>query len=198
MKISNPIFGNKINLYPSKCNISLKNHIVQPFILIILIGILSSLTAQNKKINTKEINACQTKINDSVNCYVVHEKIFENTFSMYVKNQNPITYEVCRSSIVKYKEELSKNNPLLLLNGKKISVKENITSIDSSIPQNIWYQKDKEALYICIELSNFSTSSVGNGYSYLTMKFSKNVLKKSHIEETKYPLTTENIADFFK
>lgn len=154
---------------------------------ILLICFISTLYAQNKN-HVNNINVCSIKFNDSLNYYVAEEKIFKNKLSLYIKTHNTIIDKECKFSHKEYIKRLDKSNPLLLINGDTVTIKDKIESIETSIPQRIWYQKEGSFLFIAIELSNISYSTVGSGYSYIIMKFFKGILKKSLIKETKHPL----------
>jgi hypothetical protein len=172
---------------------------MRAFIQIFFIGIASISYGQNAKLYSIILNVCSIKLNDSTNAYISKEKIMENSFLLFVKTQNTIIDKECTENELKNKTGfLNTNNPLIYFNEKKLFVNTRINDIETSIPQKLWYQKNRNNLYLCIELSNFSTTSVGNGFTYLILTFYKKTLKKSQSIERRYPFTKNEVQLFLK
>lgn len=166
---------------------------------IFFISISSLLYSQNNKLHSVILDVCSIKLNDSTNAYISKEKFFKNNLRFFVKTQNTIIDKECsEKNELKGKIDSSLNNPIIYLNEKKIRFSAKINDIETSIPEKLWYQKNNKILFLCIELSNYTTSTVGNGYNYLILSFYKNKLKKSKSFSTKKPLTNNEIKLLLK
>jgi hypothetical protein len=147
----------------------------------------------------KEIKSCRIVINDSLSVYKIHENLFNNEITFFLKTENVITSECNKNSLTKKLiEKLNfSQNPIIEINNydiKNIVIKD----FTNLIPIKIVALKRLNYTSIIIEINSFSYSTIGNGYIYICFKIDqKGKVIEKKILESKLSLKTNKYKRIF-
>ncbi|QSW90226.1 hypothetical protein J0383_05250 [Flavobacterium endoglycinae] len=168
-------------------------------IILLFLCIFSIANTQHKNPKTqfieKSIQSCRIPLNDSTSIINVHENLYGNDVEIILKTENTITNEcinkvITPEMITKFK---TSQNPIININKHRID-DINIIEFKNLIPNKISSIKKTKYTILAIELYNFSFTTVGSTYIYLSFKIdTKGKVLKTKILESKSSIKIDNL-----
>ncbi len=169
-------------------------------IILLLFFFISSITnAQNKTQKSqfieKNIESCRIPVNDSVSVINIHENLYGNDIEIILKTENTITNE-CANKVIN-NEMMTKfntsQNPIIDINKHHINGI-NIFDFKNLVLNKISSLKKEKYTIVAIELYNFSFTTIGSTYIYLSIKIdTEGKVLKTKILESKSLIKTDKL-----